>query len=98
MKKIMNRQRTALVVAFLTVGTTITALAQGPGHNPMTLMDLNKNGSVSLKELRNFRPDTTDEMFARWDVDGSRELEQEELMSAIREILANEAEQRNQSR
>lgn len=84
-------RRTALLVALLTMGTTTTALAQRPGHNPMTLMDLNKNGSVSLKELRNFRPDTTDEMFARWDVDGSGELEQEELMSAVREILANEA-------
>ena len=57
----------------------------------MTLMNLNKNGSVSLKELREFRPDTTDEMFARWDVDDSGELEQEELMSAIWEILAKEA-------
>ena len=91
MKKNSIGQRTALLVAFLTVGTTTTALAQRPGHNPMTLMDLNKNGSVSLKELRSFRPDTTDEMFARWDLDDSGELEQEELMSAIREILANEA-------
>ena len=98
MKKIAISQGAVIMVAFLTVGTTIIALAQGPGHNPMTLMDLNKNGSVSLKELRNFRPDTTDEMFARWDTDDSGELEQEELMSAIREILANEAEQRNQSR
>jgi len=30
-------------------------------------------------------------MFARWDADDSGELEQEELMSAVREILANEA-------
>ena len=91
MKKKSICQGTALLVASLTVGTTSTALAQRPGHNPMTVMDLNKNGSVSLKELRNFRPDTTDEMFARWDVDDSGELEQEELMSAVREILANEA-------
>jgi EF hand len=95
MKENSIGQRTALLVAFLAVGTTTTALAQRPGHNPMTLMDLNKNGSVSLKELRNFRPDTTDEMFARWDVDGSGELEQEELMSAVREILANEAATNN---
>ena len=91
MKKNSIGQMTALLVAFLAVGTIGTAFAQRPGHNPMTLMDLNKNGSVSLKELREFRPDTTDEMFARWDVDDSGELEQEELMSAIWEILAKEA-------
>jgi Ca2+-binding EF-hand superfamily protein len=91
MKENSIGQRAALLVAILTMGTTTTALAQRPGHNPMTVMDLNKNGSVSLRELRNFRPDTTGEMFAQWDVDGSGELEQEELMSAVREILANEA-------
>jgi hypothetical protein len=31
-------------------------------------------------------------MFARWDVDGSGELDQEELMSAVREIFAKSAE------
>ena len=91
MKKHLIGQMTTLLVAFVAVGTIATAFAQRPGHNPMTLMDLNKNGSVSLKELREFRPDTTDEMFARWDVDDSGELEQEELMSAIWEILAKEA-------
>jgi hypothetical protein len=84
-------QRTASLVVLLTVGTTTTALAQQPIHNPMTLMDLDENESVSLQELRKFRPDTTDEMFARWDVDDSGGLEQAELMSAVREILANEA-------
>ena len=92
----MNRNSiglvTAIMVAFLAVGTIATAFAQRPGHNPMTLMDRDKNGSVSLKELRDFRPDITDEMFTRWDVDGSGELEQEELMSAVREILAKQAE------
>ena len=91
MKKHLIDQMTTLLVAFVAVGTIATAFAQRPGHNPMTLMDLNKNGSVSLKELREFRPETTDEMFARWDVDDSGELEQEELMSAIWEILAKEA-------
>ena len=91
MKQNSIGQMTALLVAFVAVGTIATAFAQRPGYNPMTLMDLNKNGSVSLKELREFRPDTTDEMFARWDVDDSGELEQEELMSAIWEILAKEA-------
>jgi DNA invertase Pin-like site-specific DNA recombinase len=43
-------------------------------------------------QIWEFRPDTTDEMFARWDVDGSGELDQEELMSAVREIFAKSAE------
>ncbi|HNP35409.1 MAG TPA: EF-hand domain-containing protein [Woeseiaceae bacterium] len=91
----MNRnsiaQTSALLVAFIAAGTIATAFAQRPGHNPMTLMDRDKNGSVSLKELRDFRSEITDEIFARWDVDGSGELEQEELMSAVREILAKQA-------
>lgn len=91
----MNRNSidriTAILVVSLAAGSITTTFAQRPGHNPMTLMDRDKNGSVSLKELRDFRPDTTDEMFARWDVDGSGELEQEELMSAVREILAKQA-------
>jgi Ca2+-binding EF-hand superfamily protein len=58
----------------------------------MTLMDRDKNGSVSLQELRKFRPEITDEMITRWDVDASGELEQEELMSAVRKILAKRAE------
>ena len=91
----MNRntigRTTVLVVAFVAAGPITSAFAERPGHNPMTLMDRDKNGSVSLKELRDFRSEITDEMFARWDVDGSGELEQEELMSAVREILAKQA-------
>jgi hypothetical protein len=36
------KDRLCLLVASLTVGTSSTALAQRRGHNPMTLMDLNK--------------------------------------------------------
>ena len=72
MKKIAIGRTAASLVAFLAMDTTTIALAEPPGHNPMTLMDRDKNGSVSLKELRIHRSDTTDEMFARWDADGSR--------------------------
>ena len=91
MKKSLIGQTITLLVAFVAMDTITAVLAEPPGRNPMTLMDRDKNGAVSLQELRNFRPDTTGEQFRRWDVDGSGELEQEELMSAIREILANEA-------
>jgi len=80
MKRNSFGQTTALAVELVAAGPIATAFAQRPGHNPMTLMDRDKNGSVSLKELRNFRPETTDEMFAQRDVDGSGELAQEELM------------------
>ena len=83
---------TIVLVAFFAMGTITASMAEPPGRNPMTLMDRDKNGAVSLQELRDHRPETTDEQFRRWDVDDSGELEQEELMSAIREILARQAE------
>ncbi len=91
MKNKSTEQITALLVAFIAMNTITVSLAEPPGHDPLTHMDQDKNAAVSLQELRRHRPDTTDKQFRRWDVDGNGQLEQEELMSAIREILANEA-------
>ena len=91
MNKSAIGQITAVLAAFFAMDTITAGVEEPPGRNPMTLMDRDKNGAVSLQELRDHRPETTDEQFRRWDVDGSGELEQEELMSAIREILARQA-------
>jgi len=91
MNKSSIGQIITVMVAFFAMDTITAGADEPPGHNPMTLMDRDKNGAVSLQELRDHQPETTDEQFRRWDVDDSGELEQEELMSAIREILARQA-------
>lgn len=81
--------RCTLVVLIISLGMvrTDSTSAQPPGRNPMALMDQDKNGSVSLEELRAYKPQVTDKNFAQWDRDDNGELNKEELTAAIREVL-----------
>ena len=64
-----------------------TVSAQPSGRDPMVFFATDKNGSVSLKELKVRRPEVTEDQFAQWDKDHSGELDQEELTRAIIELL-----------